>query len=808
MEGTGQTLPCTHCSQHGTLQPAGPRLSRCTTCGFVLPAGSTTPTQPVDASLPGIPGVAPNGLLRGKYRLIERLGEGAHGVSYLAEHVYLSHPCVVKILPQRIGDTTDAAVRRLRREARAGFRVHDPNVVRVLDCDVVSGVWYFVMEYVEGVNLGEVIAVQQRLTWEQAVEVARDAANGLAAIHHAGLLHRDIKPGNLILGKDGRVRVADLGVASLAHERVDHAGANAAGAVGTLAYTAPEVFRPDAAVGPQADLYSLGVTLFHLITGRLPHGASQVFQRLIDLQCRSAAWPADAPEDVPRWLVNVILRLLAIEPLERLDSPLTLLAHLESPAGPFASTPATPGPEQLQPRGIGVLPFHNARDAPDDDWLGYAIANYLSRALAETPGVYVADQDGLAALVRRVDPGGESSERGRILEAARMVGAGTIITGRFSRDGSLVNIDAEALRVGGSRAEPIGHVEGALSDLPSLERTLLERIAQELQLGPGSSRRPVAVTLGAREKFVLAKQAYLRGEYEHAISLGEEAIALAPDFAEAIGFVGVCLARLGRYEAAEAHHRRQQALADEWGDLRYHVESLANLGAMNYFRGDYEAAESHYRDAGRIADELGLAGESAQICNNLGFVLFRRGRLVDAERAFLRAIETHRVYGGLALLVGPYNGMGNVLTDQKRYEEARVYYRRALALATEIGDRTSVGTTHMHLGRCAALEGRFADAKHEFTMALNALEETRFWNGLARAYEYIAEMHLQLSNVDEAIRCADKRIELARQHKNVRMEAAAWLQKADALKRAGRAAEAAECLDRARHAEASSATSP
>jgi tetratricopeptide (TPR) repeat protein len=93
-------------------------------------------------------------------------------------------------------------------------------------------------------------------------------------------------------------------------------------------------------------------------------------------------------------------------------------------------------------------------------------------------------------------------------------------------------------------------------------------------------------------------------------------------------------------------------------------------------------------------------------------------------------------------------------------------------------------------------------------MALNALEETRFWNGLARAYEYIAEMHLQLGNVDEAIRCADKRIELARQHKNVRMEAAAWLQKADALKGAGRTAEAAECLDRARHAEASSATSP
>jgi tetratricopeptide (TPR) repeat protein len=104
----------------------------------------------------------------------------------------------------------------------------------------------------------------------------------------------------------------------------------------------------------------------------------------------------------------------------------------------------------------------------------------------------------------------------------------------------------------------------------------------------------------------------------------------------------------------------------------------------------------------------------------------------------------------------------------------------------------------MHLGRCAALDKRFADAKHEFTMALNALEETRFWNGLARAYEYVADMHLQLGNHEEALRCADQRIKLARQHSNVRMESAAWLQKAEALESAGRADEAAVCRTRGR----------
>jgi serine/threonine-protein kinase len=794
MDDSRQPSACPYCGQRDALRPVAERLGRCSACSFVLPtprASGTEVARPVPLEIPGI---APGGLLRSKYRLIERLGEGAHGVTYLAEHEYLSHPCVVKILPQRTGDATDSAVCRLRNEARAGFTVQDPNVIRVLDCDVVLGVWYFVMEYVDGVNLAALFPLKQRLAWQQAVQVGSDAAQGLAAIHRAGLLHRDIKPGNLILGVDGRVRVADLGVAGLAHERRDDSSLAMAG---TLPYTAPEVFRPDAPIGPPADLYSLGVTLYHLVTGRLPHASTQLFQRLIDLQCRPAVWPDEAAPDVPRWLVDVILRLLAIEPRDRFDSTGALIEQLRPPAARADRPRPLFQPDTLQPRGIGVLPLENERDAPDDDWLGYAVANHLSRALSELPDVYVADQDGLIAVAKRMQVPGEESPKDRLLEAGRMVGAATIVTGRFQRDGGTVRICAEVLRVGREGPGAMARAEGPLADLPDLERVLFDRLAQVLGLRGAGQERPRAPMLAAREKFVLGKQAYLCGEYEQAIALAEEAVRLDPDFAEAIGFAGVCLARLGRYDAADVQHRRQLALGQQWGDERPQIEALANLGVMNYFRGDYEAAESHYREAARLAEERGLATESAQISNNLGFVLFRRGRLAEAEKAFSRAIETHRAYGGLASLIGPYNGMGNVLAEQERHEEARSFYRRALSLATEIGDRASVGTTHMHLGRSAVLEGRFADAKHEFTMALNALEETRFWNGLARAYGYVADMHLQLGNFEEAMRCADQRIELARQHANVRMEAAAWLQKAESLRRAGRPEEATECLARA-----------
>ncbi len=802
MTKADETALCGHCGQSGQVRVVAERLLRCEACRFLYPRARANNGRVVGGSVARLSAVAPGGLLRGKYRLLQRLGEGAHGVSYLAEHVFLSHPCVVKVLPHMVGEATDGAVVRLRREARAGFCVQDPHVVRVLDCDVVKGVWYFVMEYVDGADLTVLLGAGQTVDWRQVVQIGADAARGLCAIHRAGLLHRDIKPGNLILGTDGRVRVADLGVASLSHEHNEMGELAGAAMVGTLAYTAPEMFRPDVSVGHRADLYSLGATLFHLATGRLPHLGGGVFRRLIDTQCQPVAWPAEGADDVPVWLVQVILRLLAIEPEARIDTPRMLIEELESAD---AVAPLRRAPLQLdalQPRGMGVLPLRNELETEDDDWLGYAVANYLSRALAEIPDVYVADQDGLVAMVERIETEGRNgrSAEERLLEAGRMVGAGTVVVGRFRRAGSSVRIEAEALRGGQGGPAGVAQVEGALVDLAELERRLFVRLSAVLGLGRrvGVDLQRAAPTpgLAAQQKFVLGKQEYLRGEYEKAIALAREAVALDNEFAEAIGFMGVCQARLGRYDEAEAQHRRQEELAKRWGDARRQIEALANLGVMNYFRGDYEAAELHYVEAARLADELDLAAESAQIRNNLGFVLFRRGRPADAEQAFLRAIETHRAYGGLTSLIGPYNGIGNVLVEQQRYEEARTHYQRALALAAEIGDRTNVGTTRMHLGRCAAMEGRFAEAKHEFTMALNVLEETRFWNGLARAYEYIAEMNVQLGDYDEAGRCADKRIELARQHSNARMEAAAWMQKAECLRKSGRREEAAQCMTR------------
>ena len=733
-----------------------------------------------------------------RYTIIRTLGVGAQGRILLAHHRHLDHLCVIKILNSPDDDWKDVAVARLRSEARAGASVNHPNVARVLDCDCAEETWYFVMEYVEGANLRNVLRETKRLGWKQVIEIGLQAAQGLDAIHKAALIHRDIKPSNLMLCGDGQVKIMDLGLVKIHVAGRDPELTHVGQLLGTPYYMSPEQFSAESELSHRSDLYSLGATLYHLATDRPPHSGVGVLDLAKKHRHDPVVWPEELCSQIPAWFRRVTDACLSKKPDHRYESAAALAEALQAGLDQSATTVSVPAPSpRMAPRGVSVLAFKNLTHRESDDWVGDAIADYITSRLIALRDVHVADHNSLERVLRRIagrESGGTEMEQ--IVEAGRLVGAGTIIMGSYQIVGTQLRITALALSASHPEPRHVTQMAGKLNDLFALEDELAAAVVEMLSEELAPPRLPGSTTesLPATEKLTRAKRAFDKGNYREAIRLGREAHEADPEYLDPISVIGVCYARLGDYNQAAEYHQREEDLARALNNQPRLAEAYGNLGVMYYYQGQYPLAHEFLDKARSIATELGLPGDAAKYHGNLGFVLLRLNRYDEAEHAFAQTIEICKRFGDLVSLVWPYNGMGSVLLKQDRFCEAEEYYNRALILAQEVGDRVNVGVSHMNLGRCSCLMGRFTVAQDRFDEALNTLEGTDFWNGLALVYEHLAEMYLLTDRVDEALRSIDQRIGLAGKHHNNHMEAEAWEQKAKAYERIGRSDEALQCL--------------
>ena len=269
-------------------------------------------------------------LAAGRYTIERELGRGGMASVYLARDEELHRPVAVKVLAEHLA-ADDTFRARFLREARLAGRLSHPNIVQVYDAGDADGRPFIVMEYVPGRTLADCA----KLPPERVAELARQACAGLHQAHAAGLVHRDVKPGNLLLRDDGVLKIADFGIAR-ATETTRHTQAGTI--LGTAAYLAPEQIAGGDAT-PASDLYSLGAVLYELLTGRPPY----VFSSLADLaaqQADGAIVPVrDLEPSVPRELEAPVMHALAREPSFRpasaVDFARELVAPVEEPTRPL-----------------------------------------------------------------------------------------------------------------------------------------------------------------------------------------------------------------------------------------------------------------------------------------------------------------------------------------------------------------------------------------------------------------------------------------------------------------------------------------
>lgn len=284
-------------------------------------------------------------LLAQRYLLVKRLGRGAMGQVYLAnDNKFAARKVAVKTVRQDIlsGDDLQEgeAIARFEREAQAAASIQHPNTVSVTDFGESSdGIFYLVMEYVEGETLHRLLRREGTLTVKRAVHLLRQIADGVEAAHDIGILHRDLKPANIFLlrkGKgDGFVKVGDFGLAKIVNQTVtdfsSHATPSSRGIIGTPEFMSPEQMQPEVGVDVRSDIYALGTIAYLMLGGRTPF-SGDMMQLVMQKIMHSAPPLSSIRDDIPPDVENVIMRSLAIDPGERQQSVSDWIEELDKAA--------------------------------------------------------------------------------------------------------------------------------------------------------------------------------------------------------------------------------------------------------------------------------------------------------------------------------------------------------------------------------------------------------------------------------------------------------------------------------------------
>jgi serine/threonine protein kinase len=259
--------------------------------------------------------------IAGRYRLESRLGFGGMSTVHLALDLRLERQVAVKLLAEHLAEDP-AFVSRFQREAQAAARLVHPNVVQVFDSgrDERTGQYFIVMEYIEGSSCAEILRDQGWVEVDEALAIIEQACEGLHYAHRHGVVHRDVKPGNLLRAREGEVKLADFGIA----KATEQSSITQVGSVlGTAAYLAPEQARGEEA-GPSADLYGLGVVTYQLISGRLPYEATSLTELALKQQQEQPPLLDTLVAAVRPELAQAVAVALALDPRDRYKTALEM----------------------------------------------------------------------------------------------------------------------------------------------------------------------------------------------------------------------------------------------------------------------------------------------------------------------------------------------------------------------------------------------------------------------------------------------------------------------------------------------------
>jgi serine/threonine protein kinase/tetratricopeptide (TPR) repeat protein len=466
-----------------------------------------------------------------RYSIERELGRGGMAVVFLCHDRKPDRPVAVKVF--RPETAAVLGVERFLREIRIAAKLTHPNILALYDCGEAGGLLYYSMPYIDGESLRDRLRRDRQLPVPDAVRIACEVADALAYAHSLGVVHRDIKPDNVLL-QAGHAIVADFGIAravwAAAGEQVTQTGL----AIGTPAYMSPEQAAGDPNIDGRSDIYSLGRMLYEILAGGLPFAAPTPRATLGRTSVDEIPAISSVRKTVPPHVEQAIFRALARVPADRYATALEFSAAITGETGPAAL-----------PFGgatIAVLPFVNMSADPENEYFSDGITEEVINAVAGIPGVRVTARTSAFQF-----KGGE----GDIREIGRKLSVGTVLEGSVRKAGNRVRVTAELINVADGYHLWSDRFDRDLEDVFAIQDEISLAIAERLKsrLAPAVLPPRTAPTAPTIERRLdpAAYDAYLRGRYhrrrmfgggdaiQRALASYREAIEIDPGFALAYG---------------------------------------------------------------------------------------------------------------------------------------------------------------------------------------------------------------------------------------------------------------------------------
>ncbi|GEM_PF-143901 len=736
------------------------------------------------------PGLEAGAVLAGRYEILQTLGEGGMGAVYKARDLAVDRLVALKVIRPELAKQP-AIIERFKQELRLSQRVTHRNVIRIYDLGEAEGMKFITMEFIEGQDLRSLIRERKKLPPEESVAIMEQICLALDAAHAVGVIHRDLKPQNVMLDQTGRVLVMDFGLArTLEGDGMTQTGA----LVGTMEYMSPEQALAKE-LDQRSDLFSAGLIFYELLSGQMPYRAESALASLIRRTQERAKPISEHDALIPQNLSNIVSKCLEREPGARYQSAKDLLADLETWQGkraagaiafesvkPWGQTvpwqliggiaaalvlavagfvfrdklrmPSRPAVVTTKPDvALAILPFRNASQDPALDWYGATLADMLSSDVGQSAHLRTVSPDRLHQVLHDLRIGADTVVDPTIL---RRVGessnADTLVWGQYARFGDSIRIDANVQNLKNGRTTAL-KAETTEKELPRAIDSLADSIRKSLALSSdvvkelqAQSFKPSTNSIPALKAFNQGVQLMRQGKNLEASKLLQEAVTEDPQFALAYSKLSESQSALGYDNDAEASSRRASDFsANLPARERYLI--LANRARVTH---DNAKAVEYYESLAKSTPEdldvqLALGG------------VFETTSVLDKARDHYSFVLQRDPQSTDALLA-----MGRVEIMSGNAQKALEYFERARSIAIQTDNQEQRAASLHALGVAYKQLDKPDEALRNFQESLALKRQIGQRRGMAVTLRELAKVQSGLGDAKAALASYNEALSISR----------------------------------------------